>query len=42
MKEFIEGMKDITLCQKIVTIKSVMNKENIAEMEELAEEILSK
>lgn len=42
MKEFIDGMKDITLCQKIVTIKSVMNKENIAEMEELAEEILSK
>lgn len=42
MKEFIDGMKDITLCQKIVTIKSVMNKENIAEMEELADEILSK
>lgn len=42
MKEFIDGMKDITLCQKIVTIKSVMNKENIEEMEELAEEILSK
>lgn len=42
MKEFIDGMKDITLCQKIVTIKSVMNKENIAEMEELAKEILSK
>lgn len=42
MKEFIDGMKDITLCEKVVTIKSVMNKENIAEMEELAEEILSK
>ena len=42
MKEFIDGMKDITLCQKIVTIKSVMNKENISEMEELADEILSK
>lgn len=42
MKEFIDGMKDITLCEKIVTIKSVMNKENIAEMEELADEILSK
>lgn len=42
MKEFIDGMKDITLCEKKVTIKSVMNKENIAEMEELADEILSK
>lgn len=42
MKEFIDGMKDITLCERVVTIKSVMNKENIAEMEELAEEILSK
>lgn len=42
MKEFIDGMKDITLCERKVTIKSVMNKENIAEMEELAEEILSK
>lgn len=40
MKEFIDGMKDITLCEKIVTIKSVMNKENIIEMEELADEIL--
>ena len=42
MKEFIDGMKDITLCERKVTIKSVMNKENIAEMEELADEILSK
>lgn len=42
MKEFIGGMKDITLCEKVVTIKSVINKENIAEMEELADEILSK
>lgn len=42
MKEFIDGMKDITLCERKVTIKSVMNKENIAEMEELADQILSK
>lgn len=42
MKEFIDGMKDITLCEKTVTIKSVMNKENIEEMGKLAEEILSK
>lgn len=42
MKEFIDGMKDIALCERKVTIKSVMNKENIAEMEELADQILSK
>lgn len=42
MKEFIAGMKDITLCEKTITIKSTMSKENEKEMEELAEEILSK
>ena len=42
MKEFIAGMKDITLCEKTITIKSTMNEINIEEMEELAEEILSK
>lgn len=42
MKEFIAGMKDITLCEKTITIKSTMNESNIEEMEELAEEILSK
>ncbi len=42
MKEFIAGMKNITLCEKVITIKSTMSKENIEEMEELAEEILRK
>lgn len=42
MKEFISGMKDITLCEKTITIKSTMSEENQKEMEELAEEILSK
>lgn len=40
MKGLIEGMKDITLCENMVTIKSVMKEENIKEMEVLAEEIL--
>lgn len=40
MKGLVEGMKDITLCENMVTIKSVMKEENIKEMEVLAEEIL--
>ena len=42
MKEFIAGMKNITLCEKVVTIKSTMNDANIDEMQILAEEILNK
>lgn len=42
MKEFITEMKNITLCEKVITIKSTMSKENIEEMEELADEILRK
>lgn len=42
MKEYITQMKDITLCEKVVTIKSTMNQDNIEEMKELAEEILNK
>lgn len=40
MKEFFESMKNMTLCENTVTIKSVMKDENIAEMEALAEELL--
>ena len=42
MKEFFEGMKNMTLCENTVTIKSAMKEANIAEMEELAEELLNK
>lgn len=42
MKGLVEGMKDISLCENMVTIRSVMNEENIKEMEVLAEEILSR
>lgn len=42
MKGILEQMKEITLCEKVVSIKSVMKEENIAEMEALAEELLAK
>ena len=35
-------MKDIQICDTMVTIKSAMNKDNIYEMEKLAEELLEK
>ena len=40
MKEIIGGMKDITLCETIVTIKSTMKEENIPQLEALANELL--
>lgn len=42
MKGILEEMKDITVCEKTVTIKSVMKQENIPMMEALAEELLGK
>lgn len=42
MKGILEGMKEITICEKTVTIKSAMKPENVAQMEELAEELLTK
>ena len=40
MKNMFEQMKDMTICETMVTIKSAMKNENIVEMEKLAEEIL--
>ena len=40
MKNMFEQMKDMTICETMVTIKSAMKNENIAEMEKLAEELL--
>ena len=40
MREFFEGMKNMTLCENTVTIKSAMKEANIAEMEALADELL--
>lgn len=42
MKAVLEPMKEITLCDKVVSIKSVMKEADIAEMEALAEELLAK
>jgi len=40
MKEIIAGMKDISLCETIVTIKSTMKEENIPQLEALASELM--
>ena len=40
MKEIFEKMKDINVCEHMVTIKSAMNEENIIQMEILADELL--
>lgn len=40
MKNMFEQMKDISICDNIVTIKSAMKNENLTEMEKLAEELL--
>ncbi|MCI9176396.1 MAG: FprA family A-type flavoprotein [Lachnospiraceae bacterium] len=42
MKAVLEQMKEITLCEKTVSIKSVMKEANITEMEALAKELLDK
>ena len=40
MKEILSKMKDITICEQMVTIKSAMKEENIVQMEKLADELL--
>ena len=41
MKSVIEGMKDITLCENTVTIKSAMKSDDIPRLEALAKELLA-
>lgn len=41
MKAVLETMKNVTICENTVTIKSVMKDANVAEMETLADEILA-
>ena len=41
VKEIFEGMKDITICDTIVSIKTSMSEKNREEMETLVKEILS-
>lgn len=40
MKSIVEGMKNITVCEKIVSIKSTMKAKDVEDMEVLADEIL--
>ena len=39
---FLQEMKEIKLVEPMVTIKSRMKEENMAQMEELAKELLKK
>lgn len=41
MKAALEGMKNITVCEKTVTVKSVMKNSDIEALEALADEILA-
>ncbi len=41
MKTYFEGMKNIELCQTMVTIKSALKPEQVAQLEQLADEILA-
>ncbi|MCI7813866.1 MAG: FprA family A-type flavoprotein [Lachnospiraceae bacterium] len=42
MRAYFEGMKNITICEPIVTIKSAVKPETVKAMEEMAEVLLSK
>lgn len=39
MREYLEGMKEITICEPVVTIKSAMKEDTLNVMEELAEKL---
>lgn len=41
MKGILEGMKEVTVCENVVSIKSTMKDTDISKMEELAKEILA-
>lgn len=42
MRTLLEQMKDITICDKVVTIKSAMKEATVADMQALADELLGK
>ncbi len=42
MKDILASMKDITICESMVTIRSKLKEESLAKMNELADEILKK
>ena len=41
MKGILEGMKEVNICENVVSIKSTMKDTDVAKMEELAKEILA-
>ena len=41
MKAYFEQMKDIRICENILTIKSTLKESNLSNMEKLADEIIS-
>ncbi len=41
MKGILEGMKNLTICEKTVTIKSAMKADTVEQLEALAEELLA-
>lgn len=40
MREYLDGMKEITICEPVVTIKSAMKEDTLKVMEELAEKLV--
>lgn len=40
MREILEGMKEITICESVVSIKSTMKEDTLKVMEELAEQLI--
>ena len=40
MREALEGMKEINICEPVVTIKSAMKEDTIKVMEELVEKLV--
>ncbi len=40
MREYLEGMRDITICNQVVTIKSAVKEDTVKAMEALADELL--
>ena len=42
MRARLEGCKDITFAENAVQIRSALNEENVAQIEALAEELMSK
>ena len=42
MRAYFEGMKNVTIAEPVVTVKSAVNDESLAQMEKLADQLLEK